>query len=40
MNDLTMIIVVVLHAAIGGFLVTDAYFDFRVSYCIRKFFSK
>lgn len=39
-NELLMIIIAVLYAAIGSFVVVDAWFDFRISYRIRKLFRK
>ena len=40
MNELLMVMLVVLYAVIGGFLVMDAYFDFRLSRRVRRFFRK
>ena len=40
MPELLMVILAVLYAVIGGFLVIDAYFDFRLSRPIRRFFRK
>lgn len=40
MNEWLMVVVAVLYAVIGTFFVADAYFDFRVSGCIRKFFRR
>ena len=38
MNELLMVIIVVLYAVIGSFIVIDVYFDFRMSNTIRNFF--
>jgi hypothetical protein len=40
MNELLMVMVVVLYAVIGSFIVIDVYFDFRLSHRVRKFFRK
>lgn len=40
MNELLMVIVAVLYAVIGSFIVIDVYFDFRMSHRIRKFFRR
>ena len=40
MKELSMVMVVVLYAVIGSFIVIDAYFDFRLSHSVRKFFRK
>jgi hypothetical protein len=40
MNELLVIMVAVLYAVIGSFIVIDVYFDSRLSHRIRKFFRK
>ena len=40
MIDWLMVVMAVLYAVIGTFFVADAYFDFRISGCIRKMFRK
>jgi hypothetical protein len=41
MNEESLMgMVVVLYTAIGGFIVIDAYFNFKLSRSIHKFFGK
>lgn len=37
-DDWPIIIVLILYVVISGFIVADAYFDFKLSNSIRKFF--
>lgn len=39
-EEWVIITIVILYAAIGLFVVMDVYFDFRLSYHIRKIFGK
>jgi hypothetical protein len=40
MNELLVVMIVVLYAVVGGSIVIDTYYDFKLSRSIRKFFRK